>query len=152
MTPIKRTPAPKKKGTHIITRVKMYNYLEAMKNDITEYINDNINLADYADRDELESYLNDELFTEDSVTGNASGSYTFSRAQAQEYVKDNIDLLKDACEEFGTDAATVGEWFLSEDWEKMDVTIRCYLLGQAIAEVLDDMGEELEEAFESEEE
>lgn len=32
--------------------------------------------------------------------------------------------------------------FLSEDWEKMDVTIRCYLLGQAIAEVLDDMGEE----------
>lgn len=130
----------------------MYNYLEAMKNDITEYINDNINLADYADRDELESYLNDELFTEDSVTGNASGSYTFSRAQAQEYVKDNIDLLKDACEEFGTDAATVGEWFLSEDWEEMDVTIRCYLLGQAIAEVLDDMGEELEEAFESEEE
>jgi hypothetical protein len=120
----------------------MYNYLEAMKNDITEYINDNINLADYADRDELESYLNDELFTEDSVTGNASGSYTFSRAQAQEYVKYNIDLLKDACEEFGTDAATVGEWFLFEDWEKMDVTIRCYLLGQAIAEVLDDMWEE----------
>lgn len=129
----------------------MYNYLEAMKNDITEYIN-NINLADYADRDELESYLNDELFTEDSVTGNASGSYTFSRAQAQEYVTDNIDLLKDACEEFGTDAASVGEWFLSEDWEKMDVTIRCYLLGQAIGEALDDMGDELEEAFESEEE
>lgn len=129
----------------------MYNYLEAMKNDITEYIN-NINLADYADRDELESYLNDELFTEDSVTGNASGSYTFSRAQAQEYVADNIDLLKDACEEFGTDAASVGEWFLSEDWEKMDVTIRCYLLGQAIGEALDDMGDELEEAFESEEE
>lgn len=130
----------------------MYNYLEAMKNDITEYINDNINLADYADRDELESYLNDELFTEDSVTGNASGSYTFSRAQAQEYVKDNIDLLKDACEEFGTDAATVGELFLSEDWEKMDVTIRCYLLGQAISEALDDMEDELSKAFESEEE
>lgn len=130
----------------------MYNYLEAMKNDITEYINNNINLADYADRDELESYLNDELFTEDSVTGNASGSYTFSRAQAQEYVTDNIDLLKDACEKFGTDAASVGEWFLSEDWEEMDVTIRCYLLGQAIGEALDDMGDELEEAFESEEE
>ena len=130
----------------------MYNYLEAMKNDITEYIKDNINLADYADRDELESSLNDDLFTEDSVTGNASGSYTFSRAQAQEYVTDNIDLLKDACEEFGTDAASVGEWFLSDDWEKMDVTIRCYLLGQAIGEALDDMGDELEEAFKSEEE
>ena len=130
----------------------MYNYLEAMKKDITEYINNEINLADYADRDELESSLNDDLFTEDSVTGNASGSYTFSRAQAQEYVKDNIDILKDACEEFGTDAASVGEWSLSDDWEKMDVTIRCYLLGQAIGEALDDMGDELEEAFESEEE
>lgn len=130
----------------------MYNYLEAMKKDITEYINNEINLADFTDRDELESSLNDDLFTEDSVTGNASGSYTFSRAQAQEYVTDNIDLLKDACEEFGTDAALVGEWFLSDDWEKMDVTIRCYLLGQAIGEALDDMGDELEEAFESEEE
>ena len=130
----------------------MYNYLEAMKKDITEYINNEINLADFTDRDELENSLNDDLFTVDSVTGNASGSYTFSRAQAQEYVKDNIDLLEDACEEFGTDAATVGEWFLSEDWEKMDVTIRCYLLGQAIGEALDDMVDELEEAFESEEE
>lgn len=130
----------------------MYNYLEAMKNDITEYIKDNINLADYADRDELESSLNDDLFTEDSVTGNTSGSYTFSRAQAQEYVTDNIDLLKDACEEFGTDAASVGEWFLSDDWEKMDVTIRCYLLVRAIGEALDDMLDELEEAFKSEEE
>ena len=130
----------------------MYNYLEAMKEDIKEYINNEINLADYADRDELENSLYDDLFTEDSVTGYASGSYTFSRAQAQEYVTDNIDLLKDACEEFGTDAASVGEWFLSDDWEKMDVTIRCYLLGQAIGEALDDMGDELEEAFKSEEE
>lgn len=130
----------------------MYNYLEAMKEDIKEYISNEINLADFADRDELESSLNDDLFTEDSVTGNASGSYTFSRAQAQEYVTDNIDLLKDACEEFGTDAASVGEWFLSDDWEKMDVTIRCYLLGQAISEALDDMEDELSKAFESEEE
>nr|DAH30727.1 MAG TPA: hypothetical protein [Bacteriophage sp.] len=130
----------------------MYNYLEAMKEDIKEYINNEINLADFANRDELESSLNDDLFTEDSVTGNASGSYTFSRAQAQKYVTDNIDLLNDACENFGTDAASVGEWFLSDDWEKMDVAIRCYLLGQAISETLDDMEDELSEVFESEEE
>lgn len=130
----------------------MYNYLEAMKEDIKEYISNEINLADFTDRDELENSLYDDLFAEDSVTGNASGSYTFSRAQAQKYVTDNIDLLKDACEEFGTDAASVGEWFLSDDWEKMDVTIRCYLLGQAISEALDDMEDELSKAFESEEE
>ena len=130
----------------------MYNYLEAMKEDIKEYISNEINLADFTDRDELENSLYDDLFTEDSVTGNASGSYTFSRAQAQKYVTENIDILKDACEEFGTDAASVGEWFLSDDWEKMDVTIRCYLLGQAISEALDDMEDELSKAFESEEE
>lgn len=130
----------------------MYNYLEAMKEDIKEYISNEINLADFTDRDELENSLYDDLFIEDSVTGNASGSYTFSRAQAQKYVTDNIDLLNDACKEFGTDAASVGEWFLSDDWEKMDVTIRCYLLGQAISEALDDMEDELSKAFESEEE
>lgn len=56
----------------------MYNYLEEMKSDVMEYINNEINLADYEDRDELEQFLNDELFAVDSVTGNASGSYTCS--------------------------------------------------------------------------
>lgn len=67
----------------------------------------------------------------------------------KEDVVDYIELLEEACDEFGTDAKTVGEWFLSEDWEKMDVTIRCYLLGQAIGETLDDMADELEEAFDA---
>nr|DAR52986.1 MAG TPA: hypothetical protein [Bacteriophage sp.] len=126
----------------------MYNYLEAMKNDITEYINDNINLADYADRDELESYLNDELFTEDSVTGNASGSYYCNSWKAEEALAHNWDLLAEALEAFGQDGTDI----LKEGAEAMDVTIRCYLLGQAIGEALDDMEDELSEAFESEEE
>lgn len=125
----------------------MYNYLEAMKNDITEYINNNINLADYADRDELESYLNDELFTEDSVTGNASGSYYCNSWEAEEALAHNWDLLAEALEAFGQDGTDI----LKEGAEAMDVTIRCYLLSQAIGEALDDMEDELSEAFESEE-
>ena len=35
----------------------MYNYLEEMKSDVMEYINNEINLADYEDRDELEVIL-----------------------------------------------------------------------------------------------
>ena len=61
-----------------------------------------------------------------------------------------MNLLNEACDEFGTDAETVGKWFLSEDWEKMDVAIRCYLLSQAIGEALDDMADELDEAFDEE--
>lgn len=119
-----------------------YNYMEAMTEDIKEYINNEVTLSDYSDRDELEQQLNDDLWTEDSVTGNASGSYTFNTYKAEEYICHNLDLLAEAVKEFGCD-----ENVLEKGAEWCDVTIRCYLLGQAITEVLDDMEEELEEAF-----
>ena len=120
----------------------MYNYLEAMKSDIMDYIRNDVNTSEYADRDELDAFLNDELWTVDSVTGNASGSYTCNSYTAKEYVFDNIDLLNEAITEFCEDDV-IGEKFLNEEWEWMDVTIRCYLLGQAISEALDDIEEEL---------
>jgi hypothetical protein len=76
---------------------------------------------------------------EDSVTGNASGSYTFNRWTAKEYVADNMELLKDALDEFCTESRTIAEHFLNEDWEYFDVSIRCYLLGSVISEVLDEL-------------
>ena len=117
----------------------MYNYLESMKSDIKDYIKNEINTANYSDREELENDLNDILWNEDSVTGNASGSYTFNRVDAEEYVTDNIDLLAEACKEFGVNNETVGKKFFAEDWEYFDVTIRCYLLNQAISEALDEI-------------
>lgn len=126
----------------------MYNYLEAMKSDIKDYIKNEINTANYSDREELENDLNDILWNEDAITGNASGSYTFNRAEAAEYVNDNMDLLSEACTEFGVDSTTVGEKFLDEDWEYFDVTIRCYLLSQAISEALDEIEDDLKFAEE----
>ncbi|MCX4379492.1 MAG: hypothetical protein OSJ61_25575 [Lachnospiraceae bacterium] len=125
-----------------MTNTTDYNYLEAMTEDIKVYIKNEITLSDYSDRDKLEEYLNDTLWTEDSVTGNGSGSYTFNTYKAEEHICHNLDLLAEACEEFGTVDP------LKEGAESCDVTIRCYLLGQAIAEVLDNMGEELKKAFE----
>lgn len=121
----------------------MYNYLESMKNDIQEYIKENYSADEIAenmtDRNRWGDELNDNLWCRDSVTGNASGSYTFNRYVAKEYVMDNEDLLKEALEEFCTDSKTVTEKFLNSEWEYFDITIRCYLLGAAIAAVLDDM-------------
>ena len=128
----------------------MYDYLEAVKEDVVDFIKCDIDLKDFVEREELEEYLNEELFDCDRVTGNASGSYTFNSCEAKENIEDNIELLNEACNEFETSVETVGDWFLSENWEAMDVTIRCYLLGQAIAEALDDMADELEEAFDAE--
>lgn len=129
-----------------------YNYLESIKADVKNYIDNEITLKDFTDREELEQKLNDDLWTEDSVTGNASGSYTFNRYQAEENVTDNMDLLEEMCKEFGIEAETIGQKFLDCEWEWMDVSIRCYLLGQAIAEILEEMEEELEEAFADDEE
>lgn len=117
----------------------MYNYLEAMKNDIEEYINENINLEDFENKDELEEKLNDDLWIEDSVTGNGSGSYTFNSYKAKENLEGNEDLVREMCQEFGIDAETIADKFLNEDYEYFDVSVRCYLLGQAIAEVLEDI-------------
>lgn len=119
-----------------------YNYLEAMKEDILEYIRNEINLSDYEDKYALEEYLNDTLWVEDSVTGNASGSYTFNRWKAKEYVTDNMELVTEMCTEFGLDSESIAEHFLEEDWEYFDVSIRCYLLGQAIAEVLEELDDD----------
>ena len=120
----------------------MYDYREAMTEDVKQWITDEVNLADWTeDREGLEQQLNDDLWTADSVTGNGSGSYTFNGVQASLYVLDNMDLLQEAIDEFATDPATVGDKFISENWEWFDVTIRCYLLGSVISDVLDEMEE-----------
>ena len=126
-----------------------YNYLEAVTSDILDYIKEEINLDEWkGNRDGLEEKLNDELWTVDSVTGNASGSYTFNTWEAEENLAHNWDLLAEALGEFGQDGTDI----LKQGAEAMDVTIRCYLLGQAIAEALDELEEELAEDDEDEEE
>lgn len=116
----------------------MYNYLEAVKNDVMQAIEDNYDLEEYRDnRQELEEKLNDELWIDDSVTGNASGSYTFNTYKAEENLSHNWDLLKEAADAFGIEATITDSY--EHGPEYWDVTIRCYLLGQAIASVLDDL-------------
>lgn len=91
------------------------------------------------DRDQFEQELNDDLWIDDSVTGNASGSYTFNSYRAREYVLADMDTVREALTEFCVDAETIGEKFLNEDWEYLDVTARCYVLGNAISEALDNI-------------
>lgn len=99
-----------------------YNYYEAVKNDAMEYIKEN----------NLQDELYDELFLADSVTGNASGSYYCNAYKAEEALAHNLDLLKEALNEFGGDFNDA----LERGAEYCDVTIRCYLLGQVLADVL----------------
>lgn len=115
-----------------------YDYYANVKDDVLTYINDEIRPGEYWDRDELESYLNDELFCDDNVTGDGCGSYTRNRSQAKEYVLDNTDLLKEGIEAFDSKDKLIG-WFFDDDYESMDVAIRCYILGSCINDALDEI-------------
>lgn len=108
-----------------------YNYRENVKEDIKNYIKENFDNLEEVDKEKLY----DDLFIEDCVTGNASGSYTFNTYQAEENLCHNLDLLKEACDYFEWDANL-------ENAEACDVTIRCYLLGECLEEAYEELESE----------
>ena len=110
-----------------------YDYREEIKADVISYLQENKLALDKSNVDKLY----DTLFVEDSVTGNGSGSYTFNYTEARNHVLANMGELQEACEEFEIDDAELGKRFVNEDWEWMDVTIRCYLLSSVLCDMID---------------
>lgn len=121
--------------------MEKYDYYKAVKDDVENYINDNVDIKDFSSREELEGKLNEDLWAADSVTGNGSGSYTFSSWQAEENICHNLDLLAEACDAYCEDGFDI----LKRGAEAADVTIRCYLLDGAISDVLDEMDLDFDE-------
>ena len=116
--------------------MKKYDYKKAVENDIREYINDNnINPNDYESASDCYDALYDDMFVSDSVTGNGSGSYFCNAWEAEEAIAHNWDLLREACKEYGTDFDVI----LDGGAEAADVTIRCYILGQILYDVISDL-------------
>lgn len=113
-----------------------YDYRRAITDNILDYLAETDARPDMTEqeREALEEELHDELWTADSVTGNGSGSYTFDRATASAYIKDNMDLYFAAMRAFGghNPDRDPGEP------ETIDVTIRCYLLRECITKALDE--------------
>lgn len=116
-----------------------YNYEQAIREDIRDYISEEYSedelIEKLADADDFKEELNDLLFSSDRVTGNGSGSYTFSTYDAETNLCHNLDLLVEAADEFGSD---LGE-LVRQGAEACDVTIRCYLLAGAISDVVDEL-------------
>lgn len=124
-----------------------YDYFENVSEDAKNAILEKMNDWNFSDREELEEVANDELWIDDSVTGNASGSYTLNMWQAEENLCHNIELLEDACEEFAQD---LGE-AIKQGAEYCDVTIRCYLLSRAIEAAIYELEEEEKIHYQEEE-
>ena len=114
-----------------------YNYLAAVMDDVRRCIGDYDARGEGEDADDYKERLYDEMFIDDSVTGNGSGSYTFSTAKAKEYVLGGIETVAAAYREYGWD---LGKDLAEKNWERLDVIARCYCLGEALDVVLDEMG------------
>lgn len=120
----------------------MYDYYFEVKNDIREALNNGDYshiVTDYLDNngdfngdyDGLFNNLYDAMWVDDSITGNASGSYTFNTVQAMENLTYNLDLLEEAITEYGGNMDV-----LKDGAEACDVTIRCYVLNECLSDVL----------------
>lgn len=108
-----------------------YDYEGAVLEDVKAAILEGLSRGNYVDYDEPEDAqdaIQEDLWIDDSVTGNGSGSYTFNTFMAELFLVNNGDLYGDALDDFG------GEYDRSP--ESRDVTIRCHLLGSAISEAL----------------
>ena len=123
--------------------MERYDYYEMVKEDIRNCIKENYEVEEIKDLEFDDLY--DDLFIEDSITGNASGSYTFSTWKAEENLCHNMELLGEALNEFGCDGS-----YLEKGAEACDVTIRCYVLGQVLEDVIYDLQQELENESEEE--
>lgn len=122
----------------------MYNYEEAIKADIRQYIEDNGTWLglDELNRDELFETLYNNLETADRVTGKNSGSYTSNNFESEENLEGNLSLIRDMCRELSIPAKTIGEKLLAADYNFFDVNIRCFLLGACIEMILEELENE----------
>lgn len=81
--------------------MEKYDYKEVVCEDIREYISGNydpnkLHRRLNNDRDDLYNELYDNMFDNDSVTGNASGSYYCNAWEAEESLCHNLELLREA--------------------------------------------------------
>lgn len=116
--------------------MERYDYEYAVMRDLKDFLHERIDYAGWKSN-EIRAHrdkLYDDAFVDDSVTGNGSGSYTFSTWQAEENLCHNFDLIEEMEEEFGE---------LSKnkryDAETLDVSIRCMVLGRVFDDVLEDV-------------
>lgn len=128
----------------------MYDYHKAIKDDcetaIKEYLDFHKDEVQGMSKETLREKFHDSFWIDDSVTGNGSGSYTFSSYDAEQNIAGNWDLLGEAMSEFCCEVNAIEK---GAEWA--DVTIRCYLLGEGIDKAMEELEEEIESAIALEE-
>lgn len=106
--------------------METYNYYNEVKQSVLDFMK----ACNYTIENIDQNTLYDECFIDDSVTGNASGSFFFNSFEAENAICHNWQLIGEAWDEFCLDAKE-----LARGPEFIDVTLRCYVLGSVIAAI-----------------
>ena len=121
------------------------DYIEAVAEDAVRLIDwgeyDYL-IEDAGDMDDLIDDVMGDLWTDDGVTGNGSGSYTMCRDTAAEYAGEVLfdpDFVEE-CECMCIDMGNL----LAEGPEAVDVTARCLALEHACDEIRDAVADRME--------
>ena len=122
-----------------------YDYRRAITDDIKDWIVNDTDLIEegYMDGrdDDLYNWIYDEVFDEDSITGNGAYYYD-TEDKCSEYLSNNFDLLYPAIEEFEVDneVQILIKHYENQDLARyFDCTIRCYLLMDCIYAAVDEL-------------
>lgn len=119
------------------------DYRQEVKEDIKQWLDDNGWTLDYI-LNEFETWgdlfneLLEKFYQEDSITGNASGSYTFNTNQALENIINDRETVAEALDFYSDN--TSAQDLLESDAEKVDVITRCYVLEDELENALVELG------------
>ena len=120
----------------------MYDYKEVTKANVREWMEENREMWESEDRHDAYEIVYDATWVDDSVTGNGSGSFTFSRLEARRNFfedENSDDYVAEMIEDGFMDKALFAEKIACSDWEWVDVSIRCWLLGACVTEIMDEI-------------
>ena len=115
----------------------LYDYKEAMCSDIRDWLEENPSYPEQIKETtpSVPRKLLDDMYEymvmDDSITGNASGSYYCNAWKAEEALSHNFDLLREALSEMEID-------FCSKSVEELDVAVRCYIFDECLGRVLNE--------------
>lgn len=120
----------------------VYSYLKKETKDVIDYIQKELTFTDRLeligkDKQDAANDLYEILINEDSVTGNASGTYTFNVLRAERNLVGNWTVLQAAIAELAPDFNAI-----EKGAEACDVLVRIYLLPTAIDNAITQLWEE----------
>lgn len=112
----------------------MYNYLDEIKKEIMFQIKEE-NIVKSKSKDEIAKELYERFANDIFAVGSCSKLYRYKQYELEDYVKENIELLKMACNSFDISLESLENLILDEDWCYLDSLIRKFLLSSAINEL-----------------